>query len=726
MPFVRQQRRPPSANLSRGRSRGRAAAAVILILVVALAWVALRRNGGPALRPLACERCNVLLVTIDTLRRDRVGAFGSTRNLTPTLDRLAREGVTLTRAYASAPLTLASHASILTAVSPPVHGLRANGLFRLGPVIPTLATILKAAGYRTGAFVGAFVLDARFGLDRGFDVYDDRYGDAADAERRAEDVVRPAAAWIAGGDAVGTKGRGTGGQSPGSQSPSPPVDQSPRGTPWFAWVHLYDPHEPYRAPEPFASQHEAYDAEVAYTDATLGRMLDDLRSAGTLDRTLIVVAADHGESLGEHGERTHGVFVYDVTMKVPVILSGSGFGVRGSGFSFLGSGFSGSGSGSGSGSFDGLARLIDLAPTILDLIGIVAPASFEGRSITGGTGAQSAYVEAMDANLTRNWAPLSGIVTADRKLIDLPIPELYDLRSDPGEATNLLSREAERARTLQSLLRATIADFASRGSAAEKTTLSADARQRLQALGYVASSANPTARVYTDADDPKNLVSAANQLNAAIGAFDAGRRDEALDSVRAIIRAHPQFISPYVELANMQHRAGDVRAAIATLEDLAARGLADQNVLTVLGGYFLEARNPARAREVLEAVIAAHPDAAEAYNSLAVVYMSAGEHARARATLRKLLALDPTSAKAYENLAADELSARELEPAIADLQRALDLEPRLWDALYNLALACDATGRRDDARRAAERFVREAPQPRYAREVAEFNALLAR
>jgi choline-sulfatase len=699
---VKQQRRPPSAPLSRRGSRGWAAAAVTLIVVVALAWVALRRNGGPALRPRACERCNVLLVTIDTLRLDRVGAFGSTRNLTPTLDRLAREGVMLTHAYASAPLTLPSHASILTAVSPPVHGLRANGLFRLGPAIPTLATVLKAAGYRTGAFVGAFVLDARFGLDRGFDAYDDRYGDAADAERRAEDVVRPAAAWIVGGDAVGTRG-----QSPGSLSPSPPVPQSPPATPWFAWVHLYDPHEPYRAPEPFASQHEPYDAEVAYTDATLGRMLDDLRSAGTLDRTLIVVAADHGESLGEHGERTHGVFVYDVTMRVPVIIWAKPLPNPQS-------------------PIPSLTRLIDLAPTLLDLIGVAAPASFEGRSIVGGAGTQSAYVEAMDANLTRNWAPLSGIVTADRKLIDLPIPELYDLRSDPGEATNLFSREAEPARTLQSLLRATMADFASRGSSAEKTTLSADARQRLQALGYVASSANPTARAYTDADDPKNLVSAANQLNAAIGAFDAGRRDEALASVRAIIRAHPQFISPYVELANMQHRAGDIRAAIATLEDLAARGLADQNVLTVLGGYFLEARNPARAREVLEAVVAAHPDAAEAYNSLAVVYMSAGEHTRARATLRRLLALDPTSAKAYENLAADELSARELEPAIADLQRALDLEPRLWDALYNLALAFDATGRRDDARRAAERFVREAPQPRYAREVAEFRALLAR
>ena len=253
----------------------------------------------------ACSGCNVLLITIDTLRSDRVGAFGGPANLTPTLDRLAASGLRFTRAYSSAPLTLPSHTSILTAVSPPVHGIRTNGLFRLGANLPTLATVLKAAGYRTGAFVGAFVLDARFGLNRGFDVYDDRYGekhaggDTDDAERRAEEVIKPATAWILGNT------------NPKSQIPNP-----------FAWVHLYDPHEPYRAPEPYASQHAPYDAEVAYTDAMVGRMLADLEAAHRLDRTLVVVAADHGESLGEHGERSHGVFAHEPTLRVPWIMAG--------------------------------------------------------------------------------------------------------------------------------------------------------------------------------------------------------------------------------------------------------------------------------------------------------------------------------------------------------------------------------------------------------------------
>src|SRR5216684_7800546 len=293
-----------------------------VVVTAATSWLVFHATSTRRLAHGACGGCNVLLVTIDTLRVDRVGAFGGSPGLTPTLDRLAREGLRLTRAYASAPLTLPSHASILTGMSPPRHGVRANGLFRLGPELPTLATVLKAAGYRTGAFVGAFVLDARFGLNRGFDEYDDRYGekhagDPADgAERRGEEVIKPALAWI--------------NQQSNQQSAIGNLQ-------WFAWVHLYDPHEPYRAPQPYASQHDPYDAEVAYADAMVGKLLADLRSAGQLDHTLVIVAADHGESLGEHGERTHGVFVYDVTMRVPVIISGSGFRVQSSGFSVLGS-----------------------------------------------------------------------------------------------------------------------------------------------------------------------------------------------------------------------------------------------------------------------------------------------------------------------------------------------------------------------------------------------------
>jgi arylsulfatase A-like enzyme/Tfp pilus assembly protein PilF len=715
------------------RRPGFAALAAFALNVVAGAVWFLSCRASPALTSGACRGCNVLLITIDTLRADRVGAFGGPAGLTPNLDRLASEGVQLTRAYTAAPLTLPAHASILTATSPPVHGLRTNGLFRLGPAIPTLATVLKGAGYRTGAFVGSFVLDARFGLNRGFDEYDDRYGEkhagdpAEGAERRGEDVVKPALAWI----------NGTAISQSRAASPQPLAP-----SPWFAWVHLYDPHEPYRAPEPYASQHQPYDAEVAYADAMVGRLLAGLPQ-GALDRTAIMVAADHGESLGEHGERSHGVFIYDVTMRVPWIIRTPGLPHAVS---------------------DDLVRLIDLAPTMLDLVGVAGPTEFEGRSLVPSIGLRAhdmppAYLEAMDANLTRNWAPMTGLVSETYKLIDVPIPELYNLASDGKEATNLFSREPERARTLSALLQSVIASFRTRGTAAEKTTLNAEARRRLQALGYVAATADHTGRRYTSADDPKTLIGAANDLQQALVTFNAGSPAEGMAQARAIVRAHPDFVTAYGVIASMQRDTGDLRGAIATLEDVARRG-ADQSVMVVLAGYLQEAGALDRSIAVLEAILAAHPDYADAYNSLGVAYSRLGRHGEARAAFERVLQLDPTSATAYENLGVDQLGAGNLAAAATDLARALEIdprlarahnalaavylrqrreadaiaewrlaleiEPRLYDALYNVGTTLWDTGHHDDARPFLDRFVRDAPPQRYSADIARIRRMLAR
>jgi choline-sulfatase len=512
--------------------------------------------------------------------------------------------------------------------------------------------------------------------------------------------------------------------------------------PWFAWIHLYDPHEPYHAPEPYASRYAPYDAEVAYADAMVGRLLETLRAAGQLDRTLVVAAADHGESLGEHGERTHGVFVYDVTMKVPWVMW-AGNRLRGVS--------------------DTLVRLVDLAPTALDLLGARPPSEFEGTSIVpelrNGPG-RPAYIEAMDANLTRNWAPLTGIVTNRFKLIDLPMPELYDLDADPGESTNLFTRDGEHARELEALRRGAIAAFAAKeAGGAEQTTLSADARQRLQALGYVASSAGPPKRAYTEIDDPKTLIEPASALNLAIADFRAGSGERAVAAVRDIMRRYPNFSTAFGTFASMQHDAGDLDGAIATLESLVQREIADQSVLVVLAGYLMEGGRLERAAALLEAVIAAHPDYADAYNSLGVVASQLGQHARAQAALHKVLELDPSSATAYENLGVDELRSGDADRAFADLTRALALDgrlatahnaiatlylkrqdlpeaiahwrtaieinPRLFDALYNLGTVLHDHGRAAEARPYLERFAREAPPYRYARDIASVRSLLA-
>jgi arylsulfatase A-like enzyme/Tfp pilus assembly protein PilF len=710
-------------------------AIAVLVVAGAIGLMVWRRSGSPALQHAICRDCNVLLVTIDTLRADRVGAFGGPSGLTPTLDSLAARGVKLTRAYTVAPLTLPAHTSILTAVSPPVHGVRANGLFRLGARLPTLATVLKQSGYRTAAFVGSFVLDARFGLNRGFDDYDDRYGekhagdDTEGAERRAEDVIKPATDWILNG-------------LPNPQSSPQSAIRNPQ---WFAWVHLYDPHEPYRAPEPYASRFPPYDAEVAYTDAMVGKLLADLTAARQLDRTLVVVVADHGESLGEHAERSHGVFAYDATLHVPwIVWAGDRLTNR---------------------AWNDVARLIDVAPTILDLIGSSPPAEFEGRSIVESAGdsdrARAAYFEAIDANLTRNWAPLTGIVSSRFKLIDLPIPELYDLGADPQELNNLFDRDGERARTLQALLQAKTKEFAARGSAAERTTLSADARQRLQALGYVATTADAGAhRTYTEADDPKRLIAAANDLNRALADFKAGAAAQAMSAVRDIIQVHPSFTTAYGVLASMQRDSGDLGAAIGTLDAVVRRGTADQSVLLVLADYLQEAGALPKAAALLEALVAGHSDYADAQNSLGVVYSRMGRHQEAQAAFRRVLDLDPTSATAYENRGVDAMGAGDLAGAVASLRHALeldprlarahnvlaaaylrqrrtdeafaewkaalDLEPRMYDALYNLGISLWDTGRRDEARPHLERFIREAPAQRYATDIQHVRTLLER
>ena len=399
---------------------------VVFVILAGLAVIAvgigvMRGRSAKATEAIASgalRGANVLLITIDTLRADHVGAYGSTRGLTPTIDRLAAEGLRFETTYAHIPLTLPSHASLMTASYPTRHGVHDNGTFRLSEKSPALAMALKAAGYRTAAFVGAFVLDARFGLNRGFDVYDDRMlGSSADLElvqRSAEQVLAPAHDWIVTG---------------GSKS-----------SPWFAWAHLYDPHEPYTPPEPYRSRYtsDPYSGEIAYADAALGHFLVQLRAAGALAHTLVVITSDHGESLGEHGERTHGLFAYDATLRVPLVVWAPSR-IRPAVFSDI-------------------TRLVDVAPTVLDLVGAAPLTNADGRSVRPFLAGErpfddpGSYFEALNANLTRNWAPLTGLLRERHKLIDLPVPELYDLTADPGEQRNLYASQRDRARDLEARL----------------------------------------------------------------------------------------------------------------------------------------------------------------------------------------------------------------------------------------------------------------------------------
>ena len=510
-----------------------------------------------------------------------------------------------------------------------------NGAAPLAASIPTLATVLKSSGYQTAAFVGAFVLDARFGLNRGFDVYDDRMmGNSATLEvvqRTAEQVLAPAADWIltgrsslvaltgrsslAAGDStdarrsplVALTGRSSNsaersatgnatapgtpapGTAPGTSAPAPSTQHpapSTRSAPWFAWIHLYDPHEPYDPPDrTLADASDPYAGEVAYADAALGSFLATLRAQHALDRTVVVITSDHGEALGDHGEQTHGLFAYESTLRVPLIVWGDPF--KPSVVSVP-------------------ARLVDVMPSLLDLVGATAPAELDGRTFLSliatpaANGEQASYFEALNANLTRNWAPLKGVTVNNLKLIDLPVPELYDLAADPGESRNLYASQRDRARPLETLL-----DAAGSKPALPSATapLDADAEARLRSLGYVVGGTSRPAKRYTADDDPKRLVHLHVALDRAVAEWSAGRSAEAVDTLRAVIRERPDLTVAYDRLAFILRASGRLPEAIALVDDAARKGYADSALLRTLASMHRDAGNLARSAAILEPLV---------------------------------------------------------------------------------------------------------------------------
>ncbi len=674
------------------------------------------------------ERHNVLVVTIDTLRADRVGAYGGGA-LTPTLDRLAASGVRFSRAYTHAPLTLPAHTSIFTGLTPASHGVHDNGAASIDARVPTLAERLHGAGYRTGAFVGAFVLDARFGLSRGFDVYDDHVGsgdagpiDFAFAERTADRVTKAAGDWI-----LRT-------QNPESRIPDPESR-----APWFAWVHLFDPHAPYRQHEPATAN--PYDGEVAFADQQLGAFLGRLRAAGQLDRTLIVVLADHGESLGEHGEATHGLFAYNATLHIPLIVAGPPLGGE---------------------VVDAEVAQSDVLPTILDLLGVEPPPALDGRSLLPAIRrepqpARPIYFEALDAYLTRDWAPLTGVVEDGWKYIDLPEAELYDLGADPSERHNVLASHPRRVADLQRAL-ARWHGPAETVARALPPSLDRDAAARLRALGYAGvPPSQPSPRSYSAADDPKRLLDLNDKYERAMTLTGDRRYDEAIGLLRSVIAERPTFALAYINLASVLMQNGDPRAAIATLEAAIGRGLTSIEIPARLGIAYLAAGDPAAAVRVLDPIAARPGVPLDALNTLGIALSELGRTDQARQRFAQVVRQSPGSATSWNNLGLLEMSAHRpreaaaafahavvddpaLGPAWQGLGAALAADdpggaidawrhaeallPRDYDLLFNLAVLLHQQGRREEARPYIERFVRDAPPERYARDIATLRAWL--
>ena len=659
----------------------------------------------------------MLLVTIDTLRADALGSYGG-RAITPNLDRLAQHGARFTFAHSHAVVTLPSHASILTGRYPYEHGIRDNTGYRLAQTQATAATRLKAQGFVTGAFIGGFPLDRRFGLGIGFDTYDDNLdssripgasaGERAnpsasgseraneDRERRADAVVSSALDWI------------------GRQSGK-----------WFVWVHVYDPHVTYDPPAEWKTRFPAdpYLGEVSWTDSALGVLFDRLSAQPR--PTLTIVTADHGEGLGDHGELTHGVFAYESVLKVPLIVGEIGSSRRAASRTGV--------------TVEGPARHVDLLPTMLEASGAAPDGTLPGTSlraaIAGHAADRPSYFEAMTPTLTRGWAPLRGVLVGREKLIDLPIAELYDLRGDPAEQRNLFATRTDRAPVLGNVLKTF--DMAPPGRPRKETP---ETLERLRSLGYIGGASATIREVYTDADDPKRLIELEQTMTRAADAFRQGKLGEAIEMYKSVIARRADTEDAYRKLALAYWRSGRPADAIATLEHALRNGVTQSEVRIKLGQYLAESGQPGKAVALLAGDTGDDPDA---LITLGNAYQLAGQPAAAIKTFKRLLEIDPGHGLAWENIGTSQLQTGDVAAAETSLRRAIELDKSLagaytalgvvlagtnrkseaidaWksaiaidavelNALYNLTVNLAAAGRRDEALMYGERFI-AAPQ----------------
>lgn len=680
---------------------------------------------------------SLLLVTIDTVRADHVGAYGYRAAETPALDRLAHEGIRFDRAESSVPLTLPSHATILSGLTPPHHGLRNNGAGSFPDDRPTLATRLSAAGYSTGAFVGSFVLDHRFGLARGFDVYDDEIErdpnapGSLEAERPASQVADRALAWLekAAGD---------------------------RERPFFAWVHFYDAHAPYSPPEPYASRHKEapYDGEIAFVDGQIARLVEFLDRRGLARSTVVAVAADHGEALGEHGELTHGLLLYEPTLRVPLLLRGPGI--------------------PAGKTVEAPVGLADLAPTLAGMLG----KPLDGQEARSGKDASRLDGRDLSAALEKGaepgetdlyaeteyprifgWSGLYALRRGKLKYIAAPHAELYNLAHDPGEAANLLEARARRAD-----LDVRLARFQENVRTPEAPAGRSDETvAKLASLGYIGG--NPTAVPSSGGQkplkDPKEMVRFFRQFELANWALEAGHADEAARTLEPLVSVDPDNSVFRGLLAKTWRRKGDYLHAIALYRQAVAAAPEDPEVRYNLAVTLQEAGRSSEALAVVTEAIRRDPSRPEAHNALGIALSQTGKLAEALAEFDRAAELDPRDAQPQNNRGnvlrqmgrpaeADQAYRRAIElapryaeawnglgtlevararPAVAvpDFRRALELAPQYHEARLNLGIAFETMGDRPAALAAYRDFIRETGHdPGFVAQRAVARQLIAR
>ncbi|MFL6233938.1 MAG: sulfatase-like hydrolase/transferase [Thermoanaerobaculia bacterium] len=673
---------------------------------------------------------SLVLVTLDTVRADHLGCYGDREAVTPSLDRLASEGLRFANASSAVPLTLPSHTCLLTGLLPPHHGLRNNGVGALRPGTATLATLLSAAGYRTGAFLGAFVLDHRFGLKAGFEVYDDeierdpKAGPVLEAERPGNEVVDRALAWLGKDDK----------------------------RPFFLWAHLYDAHAPYTPPPAWGQRHPGrpYDGEISFVDEQVGRILEELRRRG-LDRdTVVAVVADHGEGLGEHGEMTHGLLLYEPTLHVPLLLR-----VPWAAKPRV---------------VETPVSLVDLAPTLAGLLGRPFPGALDGRDLSkallaGGEPAQGELYAETRYPAIFGWTPLSALRRRDLKYIAGSKPELYDLRRDPREGANLLQGQPSPAPEARGFAARLTAIEASAVVTARPLAADAETRAKLASLGYVAGSA-PAAGPSGEAAqgraiDPAVMVDLFQRFEKANERLTSGDAQGAVSELAALVAADPANPVFRGKLGAAWRERGDAAKALPYYRQAAEAAPRDPEAWYNLASALQEAGQPEEARRAIQKALEIDAGRPEAHNTLGIIELGQGNLEQARREFAAAAAIDPRDAAAFNNLgnvlreehrldeAADAyqrsaaLAPRYAEPlnglgalaverdrpreALPFFERALALAPGYHEVRLNQAIAHDLAGDADAALSAYRDFLnRTAGDPKFSEQRRAAQQLLAR
>jgi arylsulfatase A-like enzyme/predicted Zn-dependent protease len=621
---------------------------------------------------------NVILITVDTLRADKVGCYGNVSVKTPTMDGFAASGIRFERCISQTPLTLPSHTTIMTGTLPIYHGVRDNGGFVVPSELITMAEVFKEKGYETAAFVAAYVLDSRWGLNQGFDTYFDKFDlsrferiGLGEIQRPANEVIDEALSWL---------------------------EQKKDGK-FFAWIHLYDPHTPYAPPEPFKSEYAQtpYLGEIAFADSELGRLWDFLGRNGLRDRLFLVFAADHGESLGEHQETTHGFFVYQASLHVPLVIVTPIRELQGV-------------------TSAETVLLADIMPTVLEMSGIPVPARVQGTSLVpsffrlGAAEHRLAYSETFYPRFHFGWSDLRSFQDGRFKLIFAPVPELYDLERDPGETKNLVYIEKKVFEDMSARARALEAEAGRNALEVDLGKVDEETREKLAALGYVGSFTDSSKLQGKVLADPKDKISVFNRLAQARESGLNGAPEAGIQSIQSIIAEDPGVSDAYFALGNIYYKTRRFREALGAFQKSLDLKPDDSFAVINIANSFQALGQSEQAERFVLDYLAKGLDDPQLYFLLGNIRVRRGDPDGAVAYFEKCLAVNPQSASAHNAIAAICLNNDRLDEAEAHLKAAAAISPKLTSLRYNMAQLREKQGRLAEAADLYLQEIQDAPR----------------